>query len=200
MQGDDPAGGEDPAHVAQPGADHDDPRSRGPGNRFTELGRYEYAWSSPVTRPSSGTMRSNHSEKNVDSGGLVGVVISRITTRPPGRTTRVISASPRSRSEKLRAPKPTVAASNALSSYGSASALACSQRTSALLVRARASMPSEKSEPTTSLPRRASAIARSPVPVATSRARVPGPTRARSAARSRQRWWSPAVMTEFMAS
>ena len=61
-------------------------------------------------------------------------------------------------------------------------------------------MPSEKSEPTTDAPREASSIARSPVPVATSSAREPGPTRARSAARSRQRWCSPAVMTEFMRS
>ena len=66
--------------------------------------------------PSSGTTRSNQSEKNVDSGGRCGVVISSTTTRPPGRTTRAISPSPRSRSEKLRAPKPTVAASNAPSS------------------------------------------------------------------------------------
>ena len=44
-----------------------------------------------------------------------------------------------------------------------------------------------KAEPTTSAPRDASSIARSPVPVATSSAREPGPTRARSAARSRQR-------------
>src|SRR4051794_25628205 len=88
------------------------PSSRGPGKRLTELGRYEYAWSSPVTRPSSGTMRSNQSEKNVDRGGLVGVVISSTTTRPPGRTTRAISDRPPRRSEKLRAPKPTVAASN----------------------------------------------------------------------------------------
>ena len=35
-------------------------------------------------RPSTGTARSNHSSKNVDSGGRCGVVISRTTTRPPG--------------------------------------------------------------------------------------------------------------------
>ena len=57
-------------------------------------------------------MRSNQSEKKVDKGGRVGVVISSTTTRPPGRTTRVISRSPCARSEKFRAPKPTVAASN----------------------------------------------------------------------------------------
>ena len=56
-------------------------------------------------------MRSNQREKKVDKGGLVGVVISRTTTRPPGRTTRAISRRPCSRSEKFRAPKPTVAAS-----------------------------------------------------------------------------------------
>ena len=153
-----------------------------------------------MTRPSSGTTRSNQSEKNVDNGGRVGVVISSTTTRPPGRTTRTISAKPRSRSEKLRAPNPTVTASNSPSAYGSAKAFPCSHRTAALFPRARASMPSEKSEPTTSAPRAARAIARSPVPVATSSAREPGPTRARSTARSRQRWCRPAVMTEFMTS
>ena len=39
--------------------------------------------------------------------------------------------------------------------------------------------------------RRASSIARSPVPVATSSTRLPGPTAARSAARARQRWCRP---------
>src|SRR4051794_27645953 len=64
-------------------------------------------------------------------------------------------------------------------------------------------MPSEKSEPITSPDgptRRASSIARSPVPVATSSTRSPGPTAARSAARERQRWCIPTVMTEFMRS
>src|SRR5436190_486304 len=36
-------------------------------------------------------MRSNQRPKNVDSGGLVGVVISSTTTWPPGLTTREIS-------------------------------------------------------------------------------------------------------------
>jgi hypothetical protein len=39
---------------------------------LTLFGRYVYASSK---RPSSGTRRSNQSEKNVDSGGRVGVVI-----------------------------------------------------------------------------------------------------------------------------
>ena len=47
---------------------------------------------------------------------------------------------------------------------------------------------------------RSSAIARSPVPVATSSARSPGPTPDSSTARRRQRWCIPAVMTEFMRS
>ena len=47
--------------------------------------------------PSSGTMRSNQTEKNHFRGGRCGVVISRITTLPPGRTTRAISAIARSK-------------------------------------------------------------------------------------------------------
>ena len=66
---------------------------------------------SPATRPMSGTTRSNHTGRRSTAAAGCGVVISSTTTRPPGRTTRAISASPRSRSEKLRAPKPTVAAS-----------------------------------------------------------------------------------------
>ena len=79
-------------------------------------------------------------------------------------------------------------------------ASACCQVNPGALLRARASIPSLKSEPTTSPPREANSIARSPVPVATSRDRVPGPTRARSTARERQRWCRPAVMTVFMTS
>ena len=61
--------------------------------------------------PSSGTIRSNQSEKN---GRRIprGCVISRIASRPPGRSTRRSSASASSRSATLRTPKPTVAASN----------------------------------------------------------------------------------------
>ncbi len=73
----------------------------------------------------------------------------------------------------------------------------------ACLRRAPASISSEKSEPTTSPvgpTRLAASIARSPVPVATSRTFDPGPTAARSTARVRHLWCSPAVMTEFMTS
>src|SRR5438105_5644605 len=69
--------------------------------------------------------------------------------------------------------------------------------------RASSSIPSEKSAPTTSPDdptRCSSSIARSPVPVATSRTRSPEPTAARSAARSRQRWCRPTVITEFSRS
>ena len=72
-----------------------------------------------------------------------------------------------------------------------------------LRARATSSIGSEKSDPTT-VPggptRRASSTARSPVPLATSSALPPGSSAARSAARSRQRWCSPAVMTEFIRS
>ena len=133
----------------------------------------------------------------------VGVVSSSTTTRPPGRTTRAISARPRPRSEKLRAPKPTVAASKESSSYASSSAFPGSNPMSGAFARASSSIFSEKSTPTTSPSgptRRFSATARSPVPVATSSTRWPGPTCARSTARSRQPWCMPAVITEFSRS
>jgi hypothetical protein len=71
------------------------------------------------------------------------------------------------------------------------------------LARARSSISSEKSEPITSPSgptRRASSMARSPVPQATSSALSPAASAARSAARERQRWCRPTVMTEFMTS
>ena len=81
-----------------------------------------------------------------------GVVISSTTTRPPGRTTRAISARPASRSATLRMPKATVAASNASSSNGSARASATRKVAElprrAALARARATISSEKSTPT----------------------------------------------------
>src|SRR5947208_1234025 len=188
---------------SRPAAASSRPSSSGPGKRRTELGRYEYASGSPAMRPSIGTIRSNQILKNHDRGGRCGVVISSTTTRPPGRATRTISASPEGRSEKLRAPKPTVTASKASSPYGSSSALPHSKRTASDLRRASSSIWSEKSDPITSPPgptRRSSAMARSPVPVATSSARSPGPTPDRSTARSRQRWCIPAVITEFIRS
>ena len=136
-------------------------------------------------------MRSNQSEKNVDKGGFVGVVISSTTTRPPGaprapsRAARARgrrSCARRSRRWRRRTRRPGT---------GSASALACSQSSSGAFVRARSSIPSEKSEPTTSPPARParSSIARSPVPVATSSARV-----ARADAREVGRPLAPAVV------
>src|SRR3954454_15757324 len=70
------------------------------------------------------------------------------------------------------------------------------------LCRAMSSIASAKSIPTTPPApiRRSNSSARSPVPVATSRARSPGPTRAMSTARRRHRWCMPAVITEFMRS
>ena len=111
---------------------------------------------------------------------------------------------PRSRSAKLRAPKPTVAASKLVVGVGQRERVGPFEAQRRRLARGRASsIRSEKSHPTTSPPRptaRASAIARSPVPVATSSARLPGPTAASSTARARQRWCRPAVMTVFIAS
>ena len=69
------------------------------------------------TLPSSGTIRSNQSEKNGRRSPR-GWVISRIASRPPSRSTRRSSRRPSSRSATLRMPNPTVAASNVASSNG----------------------------------------------------------------------------------
>ena len=152
-------------------------------------------------------MRSNQTEKNHFSGGRCGVVISRIATLPPGRTTRAISPIARRRSATLRTPKPTVAASKVASANGSSSALPWTHSTAAPeaadLRSASSSIGAEKSSPTTRPVgpiRRRSSSARSPVPQQTSSADAPGPTWARSTARARQRWCRPADMTEFIAS
>ena len=144
-------------------------------------------------------MRSNHSAKNVDSGGLRRRGDLEHHDPPAGRTTRAISRRPRSRSEKLRAPKPTVAASNSPSAYGSSSASPHSKRRSRRLARARGRA-SPRRSPSRPPRRRArpGGPARSPGRRCPSRRRArgrPGRTPARSAARSRQRWCSPAVMT-----
>src|SRR5262249_46523653 len=57
------------------------------GNRFTEAGRYVYADPPGSTLPTSGTIRSNQSEKNGFRTPR-GCVISRIARRPPGFRTR----------------------------------------------------------------------------------------------------------------
>jgi hypothetical protein len=94
VEGDDAPGGEDPADVLEPGRLHLGGEALGPGEALDAVGQVLVATSSPVSLPIAGTIRSNHTEKNVDSGGFWGVVISSTTTLPPGRTTRVISDSP----------------------------------------------------------------------------------------------------------
>src|SRR5919201_6963366 len=120
-------------------------------------------------------------------------------SRPPGRSTRRSSPSDRSRSATFRTPKPTVAASNDASSKGSSRR---SPRTHSIdfdFRRARSSIRSEKSSPTTRPPARSSASARSPVPQQASSTRSPGRTTDRAVSR-RQRPSSPAVMTRFIKS
>ena len=151
----------------------------------------------------SGTMRSNHTRKNVDSGGRCGVVISSTTTRPPGRTTRAISRQPAVEvGEVARAEADGRGVERAVG-VGQVERVAPleAQRRAPCAARA-SSISSEKSEPTTSPPgptRRASSTRE--VAGAASRRRArgrparPPPGRRRGA---RQRWCRPAVMTEFM--
>ena len=117
-----------------------------------------------------------------------GRVISSTAILPPGRSTRWSSRTPPSRSSRLRTPNPTVAASKSPSPKGGADA---SPRTHSIvpdLRRARSSIRSEKSSPTTFPPRRSASIARSPVPQQASRTRSPGHTTSRAARRRRQRY------------
>ena len=129
-------------------------------------------------------MRSNQTEKNHFSGGRCGVVISRIATLPPGRTTRAISPIARGRSATLRTPKPTVAASKVASANGQLERVALdpldrARRPWPTCAAASSSIGAEKSSPTTrpaGPTRRRSSSARSPVPQHTSSADAPGPT------------------------
>ena len=123
----------------------------------------------------AGTIRSNQSEKNGFSTPR-GRVISRIASRPPGRSTRPQLAQARARgrrrsgSRSRPSPRRTCPSSN-----GSASRSPSTHSSVGALRRARASIRSEKSRPVTvSAPARRSAIARSPVPQAASRTRSPG--------------------------
>ena len=149
-------------------------RSSAPGKRRTLAGRYVYALPPGSTRPRSGTIRSNQSEKNGFSGPR-GWVISRIASRPPGRRTRRSSSSAalevgdvahaeadRGRVEARRPSK------------GSASTSPCTHSIVSDLRRARTSISLEKSRPVTMPPSRSAAIARSPVPQQASRTRAPG--------------------------
>ena len=94
VQRDDRAAEQAEAHVAEPVPAHAARASASAsGNRFTDAGRYVYAEPPGSTLPSSGTIRSNQSEKN---GRRMprGCVISRIARRPPGRRTRRSSRQP----------------------------------------------------------------------------------------------------------
>ena len=128
-----------------------------------------------------------------------GRVISSTASLPPGRRTRASSRRPPSRSARLRTPNPTVAASNSPSPNGSASASPCTHSIAPDFFRARSSILSEKSRPTTRPPRRSASTARSPVPQHASSTRSPGQTTSLTAS-FRQRRSSPAVITRFIAS
>ena len=101
VDGDDPAGGQDPAHLVQSRRRQPRRQLRGlweSGER-SRAGRCRRRSRRPRGR-AAGTARSNQSEKNHDSGGRSGVVISRITTRPPGLATRAISRDARGRGRR----------------------------------------------------------------------------------------------------
>ena len=178
------------------------PRSRGPGNRFTELGRYEYAWSSPViaTEQRHDAIEPEREERRqgrlVRRGDLEhhDSAARAHHARHLGQPALEVGEVARAEADR-RGVERVVVVRAAPARWPAPSAPPGSSR------RARSSMPSEKSEPTTSPPRRGERdrqVAGAGRHVERPRARAR--RRARSAARSRQRWCSPAVMTEFMTS
>ena len=69
-------------------------------------------------------LRGNRRRNRPRSGCRAGMLISRITSRAPGLSTRAISGRPASRSVRLRSPNPTIAPSKLASANGSSSASA----------------------------------------------------------------------------
>ena len=117
------------------------------------------------TLPSSGTTRSNQSEKN---GRSDAARLRDLEDREPaaGRSTRRSSRNASSRSATLRTPKPTVAASNVAVRERQREHVALHPLELRAFRRARSSIAREKSSPVTRDPRppSRSASARSPVP------------------------------------
>ena len=89
---DDRAAEQPESHLLESARSSSATSSSAPGNRRTLAGRYVYALPPGRTFPSTGTTRSNQSEKNGRRNPR-GWVISRIASRPPGRSTRRSSAS-----------------------------------------------------------------------------------------------------------
>ena len=213
VQGDDPPGGQPSSRPSRsPPSYSIAASSSGPGKAAHRVGqvRHRPRGRRPAVRAPARCGRTTR-RSSVDSGGWVGVVISSTTTRPPGRTTRAISARPRSQVGEVACAEADRGGGELVVGVGQRQRVggleaqrdAAGERTRALArgeVEHR-SRRSRRRRPRRPGPtRRASSKARSPVPVATSSARSPGATAARSAARWRQRRSRPAVMTAFMRS
>ncbi len=95
-------------------------------------------------------------------------------TRPPGLSTRYISASAAFGSATLRRPKLIATASNSSSPNGRLWASAWTNSMFLCRLRPSSIIPAEKSTATTRAPERARAAELVPVPAATSRIRSPG--------------------------
>src|ERR1051326_6278573 len=100
-------------------------------------------------RIAAGTMRAMYAPRSARGRLDAGPVISRINTRPPGRSTRWHSSNTPRRSAKCRKAKPIVSASKDCERIGIASAAPC---TFAFCVRPEWSMPMLASTPTIALP------------------------------------------------
>ena len=203
VQGDDPAAQQPPAYL---------PRTRHARTaRPARAGRGSAARSPAGTRrrappgsslPSGGTSRSNQSRKNGREPAPAGCVISRQPRRPPGRSTRRSSREPRLEVGDVAHAEADRRGVERLVREREREHVAAYPLDRGRLAHGRA-LEHPLREVETGHPRRRrerQASARSPVPQHASRTRSPGPHDRRSAASSRQRRSSPAVMTRFMRS
>ena len=178
----------------------------GGGTYATVSARCRNARASPPRSPPTAgvAMRSTRAwMPRIRSGG----VISSSTTRPPGRTTRAISAIAAAGSSIPRSPPDAVAASKRSSGNARSVQSPTSNRqwrpVAWAFIRARVIISGEWSTPTTSprgVTRSASISARSPVPVHASSAAAPAHRSAARAAACRQRSPRPRVMTRLTTS
>ena len=202
VQRDDPAAEEPEAHAPRSRPRSSSAaRSSGAGEAAHARRQVRVGLAARAARcPSSGTIRSNQSGRTAAATPR-GCVISRIASRPPGRSTRAQLAQRRaSRSATLRTPKPTVAASNVAVRERQREHVALHPLDRVRLAPRALEHPRREVEPgDDARPRRSAATARSPVPQQASSTRSPGRTTASTASR-RQRRSSPAVITRFITS
>eukprot|EP01022_Parablepharisma_sp_SALTPOND_P019480 TRINITY_DN33240_c0_g1_i1.p1 TRINITY_DN33240_c0_g1~~TRINITY_DN33240_c0_g1_i1.p1 ORF type:complete len:711 (-),score=137.46 TRINITY_DN33240_c0_g1_i1:192-2324(-) len=177
-------------------------KASGVGNsRMVSARQRQLSWSPETSPPTLGSRCMRQRVQMRRTQGPWGVVNSNTQTRPPGLSTRRISARAASRRGMLRMPKAMLTAAKVWSAKGRAVPSPASRPIRALLLAtflmAGPSMAGTRSRPTTRgrQGRAATAKARSPVPVATSSTLSPGDRRMARAVKRRQCKSWPALKT-----